>query len=221
MIPVLRTKLDRQTPFSFSCKQCLQCCNAKKIQVNPYEIARLARNLGISTTAFIARYTVENGSFLQTTHNKTCLFLGAGGCLVHADRPLVCRLYPLARHVNHKGDEWFSELQPETGCRGILKRSGSIENYLEEQGATPYMLAANSYLNLLWEMMTILENTDNDDKESPDEEMNTLLENGQLMDMDAALNIYCQERELPVPHSVEEKMQMHLDALYLWTKEKP
>ncbi|ABL64528.1 YkgJ family cysteine cluster protein [Chlorobium phaeobacteroides] len=221
MIPVLRTKLDRQTPFGFSCKQCLQCCTAKKIQVNPYEIARLARNLDISTTAFIARYTVHNGSFLQTTHNKTCLFLGAEGCLVHADRPLVCRLYPLARHVNHKGDEWFSELQPEQGCRGIHKKTGTIENYLEEQGATPYMLAANSYLNLLWEMMTILESTTQDDKDGTEEPENTMVENGQLMDMDAALNIYCQERELRVPRSVEKKMQMHLEALYLWTKEKP
>ena len=42
--------------------------SGKKIQVNPYEIARLAGNLGISTTEFIVRYTVEKGAANKTSN---------------------------------------------------------------------------------------------------------------------------------------------------------
>ncbi len=61
-IPVTRSGLDRSAPFGFACNRCLQCCMNKKIQVNPYEIARLAQHLGISTTEFIERFTVEEGA---------------------------------------------------------------------------------------------------------------------------------------------------------------
>ena len=59
MIPLRRTQLDSQASFSFSCRCCLHCCRSKKIQVNPFEIARLARNLGISTTECMALYTAS------------------------------------------------------------------------------------------------------------------------------------------------------------------
>jgi len=186
----------------------------KIIQVNPYEVARLARNLGISTTDFIARYTVGNGSFLKFDESSSCRFLGPEGCRVHPDRPVVCRLYPLARHVNDKKNEWFSELQPEAECRGEYGTTGTIENYLEEQDAMAYMLAADSYLNMLWDMMTLLEqkSTGSETAEVRDDfaesKENILSENRERMDMDA------------FPLDVEEKMHMHQEILQLWANGK-
>ncbi len=222
-IPIRRTGLDRQTPFSFSCMRCLHCCRNKKIQVNPYEVARLAGNLGISTTECIARYTIENSSFLKFDDNDTCIFLGPAGCTVHPDRPLVCRLYPLGRHVNETGEEWFSELQPDERCKGEYSEHETIGNYLEEQDTAAYMLAADNYLKLLWEMMTVAESSSTDEElpepeECSDSEEDNLPENVEWMDMDAALRAYCKTTQTFFPDTVEEKMRMHLDALHRWTK---
>ena len=223
-LPLRRTGLDRQTPFSFSCMRCLQCCQSKKIQVNPYEIARLAKNLGISTTECITRFTTENGSYLKFNDENRCIFLGPEGCSVHADRPLVCRLYPLGRHRNEQGDEWFSEIEPEAGCRGEYGGGGSsVENWLENQEVQLYLQAADSYLKLLWKMMSLLEQS-RDDEEGVEEvdssgmEEKRIPENSEWMDMDAAVRIYCQQRKLPVPLDIEDKMRMHQDALHEWMK---
>jgi Fe-S-cluster containining protein len=221
-LPIRRRGLVRQTPFSFSCMCCLQCCRSKKIQVNPYEIARLASNLGISTTQCIVGYTTENGSYLKFDDEDRCIFLGSNGCRVHPDRPLVCRLYPLGRHCNNRGEEWFSEIEPEAGCQGEYDGGkDAVENWLDNQEVHIYLHAADSYLKLLWEMMAILEQSD-DDEERTDEsdrsegEENSIFENGEWLDMDAAVKIYCGKEHIPFPMDIEDKMRMHQDALQFW-----
>jgi uncharacterized protein len=217
-VPIRRAGLERNTPFSFSCMRCLQCCRNKFIQVNPYEVARLAKNLDISTTECISRYTTENGSFLKFDESNTCLFLGPDGCRVHADRPLVCRLYPIARQVNSMGDEWFSELEPEAGCAGRYGSKGSIREYLEEQGTLPFMRAADSYLKLLWQMMESVENSGNEEESlgSAENEVNDPDESDTWLDMDAAVRSYCRKTEISFPLDVEEKTRIHQNALQEW-----
>jgi uncharacterized protein len=224
-LPIRRTGLDRQTPFSFSCRRCLQCCQSKKIQVNPYEIARLARNLGISTTQCIAGYTAENGSYLKFDEENRCIFLGPEGCRVHADRPLVCRLYPLGRHRNERGDEWFSEIEPEAGCQGEYDGGKTVvENWLDNQEVPLYLQAADSYLKLLWEMMALLEQSGDDEVESEEPdcsgmEEKSMFENGEWLDMDTAVSIFCQQKALPFPSGVEDKMRLHQEALQFWLQQ--
>jgi Fe-S-cluster containining protein len=224
-LPIRRTGLVRQTPFSFSCMRCLQCCRSKRIQVNPYEIARLARNLGITTTQCIACYTTENGSYLKFDDENCCIFLGPEGCRVHPDRPLVCRLYPLGRHCNDRGKEWFSEIEPEAGCKGEYNGGdSSVEEWLDDQEVHRYLLAADSYLKLLWEMMALLEQSgDNEDgteeSDISEEEENSIIENGEWMDMDAAVKFYCDKENIQFPLEIEEKMRMHQNALHRWIKQ--
>jgi hypothetical protein len=64
-IPVRETGLKRTSLFGYTCNRCLACCRHKKIQLNPYEIARLAKNRGLSTTDFIARCTTNGGTVLR------------------------------------------------------------------------------------------------------------------------------------------------------------
>ena len=45
--------MRRDSPFSYACHACNRCCRNKAIRVSPYEILRLARYLGVSTTQFI------------------------------------------------------------------------------------------------------------------------------------------------------------------------
>ena len=218
---ILRSKLGRKDPFGFSCLRCLQCCRQKKIQVNPYEIARLAGNLGISTTEFIARYTVEQGAFLKFDTTSTCLFLDSKGCGVHKDRPLVCRLYPLGRQVNDMGDELFLELQPEAACNGRSDQTKTIEDFLENQDTKAYTLAADAYLKLLWEMMEIMEERSGrieipEPADLSEGKENALVEHEEWMDMDAAVRKFCRQNKIIFPDKVEEKMHVHLDVLRLW-----
>src|SRR5215203_1022133 len=113
--------------FGYECRRCLRCCHDKRIQVNPYEIARLARRLGTTTTTFSAAFTQQGaGTALDQTEGGACVFLGPEGCTVHPDRPLVCRLYPLGRHRLADGTESFSHLEPHPQTEGRYSRDGTI-----------------------------------------------------------------------------------------------
>jgi len=217
-LPIRRTDLDRLTPFSFSCMRCLKCCESKRIQVNPYEIARLARNLGISTTEFISGYTEGGGSFLKFDDHGKCFFLGPEGCRVHADRPLVCRLYPLGRHLNARNEEWFSEIEPDPECLGEYGNEAALEDYLDEQETEIYIQATNRYLDLLWQMMDLLEKSHECDEVDgpPSDGEHNMLENGEWLDMDAAVSNYCRRTGNSIPLDLEEKTRLHQEALHLW-----
>ena len=98
--PVVRAidaRYTRDSAFSYACHACSRCCHDKIIHVNPYEVGRLAQNLNLSTTEVLSRYTTANGDNFKQTEQGACVFLTGQGCGVHADRPLVCRLYPLGR----------------------------------------------------------------------------------------------------------------------------
>ncbi len=203
-----RTKLDRKTPYAFECQRCRGCCRAKRIQVNPYEVARLASHFKFSTTAFIRLYT-DGGSFLRFGADNTCPFLTAEGCGVHPNRPLVCRLYPLGRHVAETGEEWFTEFEAEAGCAGKRGSDKTIQAYLAEQGALPFMLAADLYLALYWKLAALVE-TPGRGPMTPSA--------SSWADVDAAVNDFCRETHGPVPDSIEEKMLLHIRAIETWAE---
>ena len=134
----------RSTPFGYICRRCSRCCQHKKIQLDPYEVARLARAKGQSTSQFRAAWTVDGqGVTLRQKADGTCVFLGPQGCKVYADRPLACRLYPLGRQVHRDGSEYFSRLEGHPLSKGEFISRGVIADYLEAQGAMPFMAAAD------------------------------------------------------------------------------
>lgn len=161
---------------------------------------------------------------LQSKPDGTCIFLNTEGCGVHSDRPLVCRLYPLGRHVNFLGVETFSQMESEQGCKGGFHESGTVLQYLEEQGAAPFMHAADLYLDLLWQLLEILKERDAEVSQS-EVILNTLravTENDtgghdlSWIDMDVAVADYCRSYGVPVPAGIEEKMAMHIKAVREW-----
>jgi len=137
---------DRQAAFSYKCAACSRCCYHKKIQLNPYELARLARSQNMSAAAFRERYVTDH-VYLRQKPDGSCVFLGDGGCTIHADRPLVCRLYPLGRIVDGEGEQ-FVELTPHPQTEGRYGKDGAIADYLQTQGAGPFMQAADAYYQL-------------------------------------------------------------------------
>jgi len=135
--------------FMYACHRCLRCCSHKRIHVNPYEVYRLARHLGMSTTEFLTAHTICGGTELARREDERCVFLTENGCGVHADRPLVCRLYPLGRHVvlGDTATYHLTETHPESA--GVFGETGTVESFLASQGAGPFEEAADRYFALL------------------------------------------------------------------------
>ncbi|MBN1907373.1 MAG: YkgJ family cysteine cluster protein [Deltaproteobacteria bacterium] len=222
-LSVFKHGLNRESTFGFSCGRCMSCCRNKKIQLNPYEIARMASNLGISTTEFIADYTAR-GTILKNREDGTCIFLETNGCSIHPDRPLVCRLYPLGRHIRYPWIETFSQFESEPECKGRFNQGGTIETYLETQGAFAFMRAADLYLELLCFLLETLK-----DKPLSSGEADRVLETVQnitegkagenelkWIDMDQTIADFCRRSGQPVPSTIDEKMALHITAVRKW-----
>lgn len=202
-------RLTRGSQFSYTCNRCRLCCHAFAIRVNPYEVARLAENQQISTSEFLERRTTDGGTLLVQEESGRCTFLGSEGCTVHPDRPLVCRLYPLGRHTGD-GEEWFSSIAPQEGSLGVYGEDGTVQDFLDAQGTTPFIEAVERYNRLFARALPILKDARDQasgEAEAPDSGV------PELLDMDAAVEAYCREQGRDLPKSVEAKMNLHLEAL--------
>jgi uncharacterized protein len=147
----------RDTPFSYACAGCGRCCFEKRIVVSPYEIARIAATLSLSTTEVIARYTVEGGTVLRQREDGGCSLLEGKHCGVHGGRPLVCRLYPLGRIVEKGETERFIQLRGHPESEGQLGEAGTIGAFLESQGTEPYIAATARYFTLFSRLVAVVQ----------------------------------------------------------------
>lgn len=200
--------LDAGGAFSYECNRCKRCCSDKRIRVNPYETYRLSRALGLSTTEFLARHTIEQGTELARTDDGRCVFLGPDGCTVHADRPLVCRLYPLGRHVKDGEPDRFHHLEPHPESEGTFGDAGTVADYLAAQGAAPFMHAADVYLDVVASLADSLASLDSSPA-STDDDLTTA-----WLDVDAVLA----RDGAPTPANADEAMALHRAALLAWAR---
>lgn len=206
------------------CNACNRCCHNKAIRVGPYEGLRLSRRLGITTTEFLARHTEAGGTVLQTREDdRGCVFLGPRGCTVHPDRPLACRLYPLARWVSPEGDESFGHLQPHPQTAGIYGTSGTVEDFLKAQGAPEYFAMGDRYGDLYDRMVAILERLDpaedidrRTERRAEIDELDAGSVATSWFDVDATVGAYCAERGLLVPTEIDALVDLHLQAVGAW-----
>jgi len=208
-----RTSSPRLEPFGYVCHRCLRCCYHKGIQVNPYEVARLARNRGLTTSEFRAAWTADGaGLVLAQTESGACVFLGSEGCTVHPDRPLVCRLYPLGRQVSADGTETYSHAELHPQSRGEFILSGTIAEFLATQDAHAFMRAADDYFFWLCAARECL------DEASDGEAANVPAEDGDvardLLDMDTTIARHCEMAAVAEPTDIEARRELHLTILY-------
>jgi Fe-S-cluster containining protein len=192
--------------------------------VGPYEALRLSRRLGISTTEFFTRYTEAGGTVLQTRpDDRGCVFLGPRGCTVHPDRPLACRLYPLARWISPEGDESFGHLEPHPQTAGVYGTAGTVEGFLAAQGLPPYFAMGDRYGELYDRMVAILERLDpaedtdrRTERRADVDEMDAGTLATMWFDVDAAVAAHCRERGLAVPAGIDALVALHLQAVGAW-----
>jgi hypothetical protein len=63
-------------------------------------------------------------------YRQTCPFSDRGRCIIHAQKPAVCAIYPLSRMTNIQTNEFFYVLQPAT-C-GNQNQSQTIREWLSD-----------------------------------------------------------------------------------------
>jgi hypothetical protein len=215
--PVVFDK-DRRSPYSYVCRACSRCCYYKGIQVGPYEVLRLARNRGLTTTALLREFTDAGGTLLRVRDDGACVFLTPQGCGVHADRPLVCRLYPLGRKVDTDGTESFGDLPPHPETEGTYGTDGTVDDYLRGQGVAPYLEVGARYAILYRRMEAALARLAETGATGGD--LTVTSEDGAplspFLDVDATVAAYCAERGRAVPTDLDETVSLHIEAVDAW-----
>lgn len=199
------------------------------ISLNPYDIARLAANKGVSTTELIAGSVNPERQTLLRRADGGCTFLGDKGCTVHSDRPLPCRLYPLARRSTARGEERFVKLPPDPKSTGECGNAGTVGEYLQSQQVERHTQFADRYLQFFAKLLERLK-----DRASPTDKLrdlaldhlsvfHQLLSNpsraalvAPLFDMDRFLARYAETHSCSIPLEIDAKTEMHLVAIEEW-----
>lgn len=148
--------LSPDTKIKFNCYKGISCFNAccKRADVTlaPYDIVRLKKRLGMSSSEFLNAHTVPfpmdqdqvPGLKMRTDDDGVCLLLdGDNGCSVYEDRPTVCRYYPIALlNMREKDSSEAKEnysLVEEEHCKGHEEdREISVADYRAEQGCEEF-----------------------------------------------------------------------------------
>ncbi len=205
------TSDPRAAPFGYECRRCLRCCRDKIIRLNPYEVARLARHRGQTTTALREAFTEDGaGLALARTPDGACVFLGPAGCTVHPDRPLVCRLYPLGRFRSFTGAESYRTVEAHPQSEGEWHQGGDIATFLAAQEAEPFIRAADAYLDWIGRALTKL--SDGQDR-TPRDLLDQAMTGEALLDMDAAIARHAAATGLEPPTDIEARTALHLNLL--------
>jgi len=124
--------MNRQSPFSYRCNQCGRCCRNQSITLSPVDVIAIARAIGLSTRAVVARYAMRRGSLLRFGANGECVALDGVQCTIHVGRPLACRLYPLGLERDGT-QEHFVQLEPAADSAGIYGDDGLVGEFLRDQ----------------------------------------------------------------------------------------
>jgi Fe-S-cluster containining protein len=221
---VARTTFDRtrDSPFSYACNQCGKCCRHKVIRIGPHELLRLARNLGIATSEFLHEHTEAGGTVLRVRDDFSCTFLVDGRCTVHADRPLVCRIYPLGWFRDASGNETFGVVEGHPESKGVFGTAGTVDAYCAAQGLEDYLRRAREYIALHDRLLAALNREAAEeavDLAAPRHEIDHLSP-GELasrwLDVDAVVAEYCRSHDRAVPTDVDEIIDLHQRALEEW-----
>ena len=160
--PMHPLSLDSELPLT--CTRSGSCCHGHRIAVTAWEIAMLARDMGMSPAECRNRYTEDGATRLRfnglSDHvgRSACTFYSSeSGCTVHQSRPLACRVYPLAR----RRDKEQSTFTFAGGVNPCLTRCPDVEQlpkqrlgeWLASQTLVPGLAAHDAYGDLVWGLL--------------------------------------------------------------------
>ncbi len=144
MISEAMTELSLDSSFTFRCAPGISCFNLCCRDLNqfltPYDILRLKRHFGMTSSDFLRRYTAvhtgpQTGLPVVTLKPKekvflTCPFVVPEGCLVYENRPSSCRIYPLIRILSRSraSDEDLLRFGLDVIAEKIRQAAGEVED---------------------------------------------------------------------------------------------
>ncbi len=151
-------RLDPDDKFTFACHpgvSCFnRCCNDVNIFLSPYDVLRMKKCLGMSSSDFLEKYALLPVQKDMKTpvvvlrmnddESKACPFLTDEGCGIYSDRPWPCRMYPLGLAAQKdtpdgwRGDRFYFLLQEEV-CRGFEEpKEWTAGEWIENQEMDEY-----------------------------------------------------------------------------------
>ena len=149
--------LSLDEPFTFACNPGVPCFNECCRDVNqfltPYDILRLKRHFGMSSSEFLETYTTQHIGpetrlpvvCLKTdaSDGHTCPFVSPEGCRVYENRPSSCRTYPLARMLSRSRETGkisvHYALLTEPHCQGHCQTGQqTVREWVASQGIARY-----------------------------------------------------------------------------------
>ena len=128
MLRTAQNKLGLEDSFTFNCRACGSCCrNRDDILLSPQDLFRASQQLGMSPQEFFDKYCEgyighssnipiirlrpKETPYLATFRDPrkratyTCPLLKNDKCIIHAEKPRVCSLFPLGRMYMHNTKE--------------------------------------------------------------------------------------------------------------------
>ena len=173
---------DLQRRASDAGVSCGPHCPGNRIPLTPYEVARIARGLGVPTGEVVRRYVQEGSGVLEIGDDGHCVFHRTEGCELETERPMSCRNFadPL------DGAGRFVERARQ--YRAILRAWRATRE--AEMKANPEAFSAG------------------------EQRRHAAPELGMwILDVDSMVAERCQERGMPVPKDLEERIDIHLEVL--------
>jgi Fe-S-cluster containining protein len=159
-------RLAPDDAFTFRCEPDLdcftRCCQDVSIVLTPYDVLRLRRAVGVDSSEFLRRYTVQPFTRDQKfpavllkmdPETRRCPFVTDRGCSVYAHRPWACRMYPLGaaepRHQTASARPFHFLIRDET-CRGhAAGRPISVREWIAAQGLDVYEMMGRPFKELM------------------------------------------------------------------------
>ena len=156
--------LSLESELPLTCTRSGSCCHGHRIAMTAWEIAILARDMGISPAQCRDRHTEDGATRLRfdgladhVGRNACTFFSAQSGCTVHQSRPLACRVYPLAR----RRDKERSTFTFAGGANPCLTRCPDVEqlpkqrlgDWLASQTIAPGLAAHDAYGDLVWGLL--------------------------------------------------------------------
>lgn len=155
-LPESVQRLTEDETFCFACHpgvQCFtECCRLLELPLTPYDVLRLRRGTGLSSSQLHDRFIIEEmleedifpKYYLTMVDDgrASCVFVGPDGCNVYEHRPGACRAYPLGRAAMRACGNRIVEyhvLLKEDHCKGFAETtSQNAGEYCREQGLDVY-----------------------------------------------------------------------------------
>lgn len=150
--------LGRADLFEVSCDVdgCASNCCTKSapIILNPYEIALICRESGLSYEDLLDVVETDranNFPLVMLPRDPACHFWTGRGCRIYQGRPLACRLYPLGRVFERNASHI---VHPSVNlCTGISARpSRRVADYLASQDTDLLIRMADAWIEFVNEI---------------------------------------------------------------------